>query len=112
MKHKLPKIKIFQILLSFKYLYVLIILIMAGILVTLGFFLYKNLYQTITQSEEIILLRQEVAPDTINMTKVNSVLESLNLKTMASSSADWVNSRNPFEFYSMPTESSSVPRID
>lgn len=72
----------------------MIILIM-GVLITLGLFLYKNFYQTITQSEEIILLKQEVAPDTINMKKVEAILKALEEKT-TTTNIIWQEIKNPF----------------
>ena len=52
-----------------------------GVLTLLGYFLYNNLYQTIAQSKEIILLKQEVAPDTIDLKKVNEALAAIEAKT-------------------------------
>lgn len=74
-------------------------LIVAGIVFAfgyLGYFLYQNVYQTVTSSDEIILLRQEVAPDTINTTQVNEVLSRLEQKINAASSQDAQAIRNPF----------------
>ncbi len=95
MKLKLPKIKIIQILLSLKYFYSLVTILVVGIIVILGLFLYNNLYQTIAQSKEIILLRQEVAPDSIDMEKVSKILEKLNKKTTAND-INWAEIKNPF----------------
>ncbi|MFA6410370.1 MAG: hypothetical protein WCW26_02225, partial [Candidatus Buchananbacteria bacterium] len=89
MKIKLPKLKIFQLFLSLKYVYSLVAIIILLVSAALGSFLYKNVYQTITQSNEIILLRQEVAPDRINMAKVNSVLESFDKKISGLVETDW-----------------------
>ena len=104
MKLKLPKIKIFQALLSLKYLYWFVALIAVVVAAILGFFLYKNFYQTITSSEEIILLKSEVAPDTINMKKVEAILKALAEKT-AANDMDWQKIRNPFN---MPIKNTSV----
>lgn len=99
MKLKLPKIKkikIFRALFSLKYFYVLVIILIIGVSGILGWFLYKNFYQTIAQTEEIILLKQEVAPDTINMGKVDSVLKFLDKKIKSTSTINWLKIRNPF----------------
>lgn len=95
MKLKLPKIKIFHILHSLKYFYWLIIVLIIGASVGLGWFLYKNLYQTIASSEQIILLKQDVAPDTINIAKVEAVLEAMDKKVTADP-IDWESATNPF----------------
>ena len=44
-------------------------------------FLYKNFYQTLTQTKEIIVLREKVAFDSINMEKFNSIVDKLTKKT-------------------------------
>jgi len=59
----------------------------------LSLFLYKNFYQTITQSEEILLLKQKVAPLSINMDKFNEVMENIEKKG-ETRSLDGIN--NPF----------------
>ena len=71
-------------------------LLMATGLTLLGLFLYKNLYQTIIQSKEVILLRQEVAPDIINISKVESILNSLDKKTKSTESINWLEIKNHF----------------
>lgn len=100
MKLKLPKIKVFQVLLSLKYFYILIAVLIIVVLGVLGWFLYKNLYQTIAQTEQIILLRKEVAPDTINMEKVNTVLKFLDKKIRSTSTVNWTKIKNPFTSFS------------
>ncbi len=107
MKFSLPKIKIFQLLLSLKYLYGLVIVLVIATFAILGFFLYKNFYQTITQSEEIILLRQEVAPDTIDMELVNRVLKLMANKIASSDEIDWGKIKNPFN--PLPNQSVQPP---
>jgi len=47
----------------------------------LSLFLYKNFYQTITQSEELISLRREVAPEDIDMIKFEEIIEKIREKT-------------------------------
>jgi len=96
MKIKLPKIKGLNKIFSPSVAYILIIIAVIIVLIQLSFFLYKNLYQAVAQSEEIIILREEVAPDTVNMNKFYSVLEKLNRKK-ESSSATLIEIRNPFK---------------
>ncbi|OGY43135.1 MAG: hypothetical protein A3J62_03485 [Candidatus Buchananbacteria bacterium RIFCSPHIGHO2_02_FULL_38_8] len=109
MKLKLTKIKFFRIIFSLRNTYILIIIAILLALSWVVYFLYKNIYQTITQSEEIILLKQEVAPDTINMAKVNAVLESINKKTTSTESIEWEKIKNPFRFGTQEVEIDSVP---
>lgn len=52
--------------------------IAAAALVSL--FLYKNFYRTITQSEEILILRQKVAPLSVEMNKFNEVMKKIKEK--------------------------------
>ncbi len=58
-----------------------IILITLIILISVSLFLYKNFYQTITQTKEIIILREKVAIDTVNMEKFNIIMNKLSEKT-------------------------------
>lgn len=98
LKLKLPKIKLFKSFFSpeaGRFWYLVIVLIMIGVLGAIGFFLYRNLYQTIAQSEEIILLRKEVAPNSIEVNKVKTVLDGFNAKTTAKN-IDFGQTKNPF----------------
>lgn len=54
-----------------------IILITLAILAGLSLFLYKNFYETITQAKKIIILREKVALDTIDMEKFNVIMDKL-----------------------------------
>lgn len=44
--------------------------------------MYKNFYQTITQTKEIVILRKEVAPYAVDMEKFNSIIDQLTKKTL------------------------------
>lgn len=44
-------------------------------------FLYKNFYQVITYFEEIIVLREKVAIETVDIKKFNSITEKIRQKT-------------------------------
>jgi len=101
MKFRLPKIKIFQRLISLRYLYILIVILTTGVTSSLGSFLYKNFYQTITQSEEIILLKKEVAPDAIDIKEVENIINNLNKKT-TNNNIDWETIKNPFGLTANP----------
>jgi len=75
----MKKIKITyqQILCNF-YLTIIVISVVVIAIVTL--FLYKNFYQTIIQSEEILVLRKEVAIEDINMSKFEKIMNQLQEK--------------------------------
>jgi len=59
-----------------------IIIVTLIILIFISLFLYKNFYQTMTQTKEIIILREKVAVDTINMEKFNIIINKLAEKTI------------------------------
>lgn len=59
-----------------------IIIITLIILIFVSLFLYKNFYQTITQTKEIIILREKVAVDTVNIDKFDVIMDKLVKKTM------------------------------
>ena len=95
MKFNFSGLKILQPLLKARNLYLILSIIT---LISLGFlteFLYLYLYQTITQSERIILLKSEVAPDSININEVNSVLDFINKKSTPEN-INWSEIKNPF----------------
>lgn len=94
MKLKFPKVRIFQLLTSLKYISYLIAIAIIIIFSLLGVFLYKYFYQTIAQSQEIVLLKQEVAPDILDSEKVSKVIKELDLKE-ATSTTD-IDIINPF----------------
>lgn len=58
-----------------------IIFITLVIIISLSLFLYKNFYQAITQTKEIIILREKVALDTVNLEKFNIIMNKLAAKT-------------------------------
>lgn len=78
-----------------KYLYAIAWLVMIGTIAYLLFFLYENFYKTVAQTDEIILLKQEVASDTLNIQKIDQVLKNLNEKNSTSAS-DFSSIKNPF----------------
>ena len=63
------------------WLTLIIIILTLVILVLISLFLYKNFYQTITQTKEILILREKVALDTINLEKFNLIIDKLAKKT-------------------------------
>lgn len=53
------------------------------ILILVSIFLYKNFYQAIVQTKEILILREKVALDAVNLEKFNLIIEKLTKKTAA-----------------------------
>lgn len=70
-----------------------IIVITLVILIFVSLFLYKNFYQTIAQTKEILILREKVAIDTVNMEKFNIIMNKLTEKTKPN---ELKNIINPF----------------
>lgn len=60
--------------------YILMTILSLSILTYVTSFLYKNFYQTITQSEEIILLKKEVASEDVNMDKFERIILNIEKK--------------------------------
>jgi len=54
-----------------------IIFVILITLIFISLFLYKNFYQTITQTKEIMILREKVAIDTVNMEKFNIIMNKI-----------------------------------
>jgi len=86
------KVKITPKKISF-WSYFLIIMASISIFSHLSLFLYENFYQAITQSKEILILREKVAIRSINIKKFNDVMEKIKQKT-ASREIEQIN--NPF----------------
>lgn len=99
LKLKLKKSKAkqgFKFNFSVKLLYTVAWLIFLGAIGYVCYFWYENFYGTVAQTEEIILLRSEVAPDIIDTNRVDKVLNNLNEKTSATSTVDINKINNPF----------------
>jgi hypothetical protein len=59
------------------YFYSSIAIIGIVIFVCASLFLYKNFYQTITRSQEILVLRREVAVEDIDMNKFDEIIKKI-----------------------------------
>lgn len=70
-----------------------IVFITLTILIFISLFLYKNFYQTITQTKEIIILREKVAVDTVDIEKFDIIIKKLEEKTAAD---ELTNINSPF----------------
>lgn len=75
--------------------YGLSIIFIAVIFCLLFLFLYKNFYQTITQAKEIVILKEKVATETIDMEEFNKVINKLNQKIIPPKIP--ANLNNPFD---------------
>ncbi len=71
---------------------IITILTLAALILVSGF-LYNNFYQAITETKEIIILKEKVALDTIDMKKFNSIIDKLAEKTTPKKLN---NANNPF----------------
>lgn len=109
MKFKLPTINIAQIIWSIRYSYIIIVLMVIVVFFSLGTFIYNHLYLTITRARTIVILKQEVAPDTIDLGKIEAVLNNINQKTAAESAVDWATIKDPFG--SVASEPAAVPPL-
>lgn len=70
-----------------------VIIITLIILTSLSLFLYKNFYETITQTKEIIILREKVAVDMVDLEKFNAIMNKLAEKIAP---RELKNIRSPF----------------
>lgn len=70
-----------------------IILITLTILIFMSLFLYKNFYQAITQTKEILILREKVTVETVDLEKFNLIINKLGEKTRP---REFKNVKNPF----------------
>ena len=65
----------------FLYFYVSIAVLGFAIIACVSLFLYKNFYQTITSSAEVLVLRREVAIEDIDMNKFEEIVKKIEAKT-------------------------------
>ncbi|MDX9893289.1 MAG: hypothetical protein RB292_02645 [Patescibacteria group bacterium] len=98
--------------LSTKLIAMIILASFVIVLAFLGWFLYKDFYQTITQSQQIIVLRSEVSPYTVDVDKFNKALQSLEQKVDKNSQlVNWPAVKNPFGI-NTGSNRPTVPGID
>ncbi|MDD5031844.1 MAG: hypothetical protein PHR36_02240 [Patescibacteria group bacterium] len=77
----------------FIYFYSFIIIFSFVIFICVSLFLYKNFYQTITQSQEVLVLRREVAIEDININKFEEIVEKIEKKTELRQAGYFINFR-------------------
>lgn len=89
---KIPRIKLTRKKLS-SIATAVVVSVALIILIFISLFLYKNFYQTITQTKEILILKEKVAVDMVNMEKFNIIMDKLEKKTQP---AEFKNIISPF----------------
>lgn len=75
-------------------LYVLVTLIAATFIILI-FFLYNKFYLTLTQAEEIIILKSQLAVDALNLDLFQKIQKFEEIRS-ATSTLDLNNLQNPF----------------
>lgn len=60
--------------------YIIVIFLTIIILSIVSMFLYKNFYETIAQSKEIIILKEKVALEMVDIDKFNKIMENITKK--------------------------------
>jgi uncharacterized membrane protein YukC len=78
----------------FLYLFILGLIIICIILIII--FISKSLITASKSSEEILILRKEIAPDAFNVNEFNQAIEKLDKKTDQSDTIDWSEVKNIF----------------
>jgi hypothetical protein len=74
--------------------YFFIVLASLTVFSYISMFLYQSLYKTITQSEEIVILKEKVAIETINMKKYETIIDRIKEKNIARQIRNY---SNPFD---------------
>ena len=79
-----------------KYLYFAAIFLFFLSLSLVIYFLYQNFYQTILGSEEILILKQQIAPESFDIEKFNQIIEKMEAK-QEEKETDWNKIGNIFK---------------
>lgn len=103
----------FRRLFSIKQLYYFVYIAGIGAMIYIGYFIFENYYQTITQAREIADLKKEVAPESIDLDKINKILEAIDNKSTSTNAIIDPNTNNPFDpFESQQNSQAAVDPID
>lgn len=84
-------------LFSIKQLYYLVYIVGISAMIYIGYFIFENYYQTVTQAQEIADLKKEVAPESIDLDKINKILEAIDNKSTSTNAIIDPNTNNPFD---------------
>lgn len=95
-------------LFSIKQLYYFVYIAGIGAMVYIGYFIFENYYQTVTQAREIADLRKEVAPESIDLDKINKILEAIDNKSTSTNAIIDPNTNNPFDPFEGQQNSQAV----
>ena len=79
----------------------LTLVFMIIVILVIAFFLYISIYQTISQSKEIVLLRSEVILQSPDFTRCDQADQKFTRK-VRTPNVDWATVRNPY--YPLPEE--------
>lgn len=75
------------------YFFILFIVFCLASLFFVYYFLYKNFYLSIIKVDEIVILKDKVAIESLNIAKFNNVIKKINEKT---ANKDFEKIKNPF----------------
>jgi uncharacterized membrane protein YqiK len=64
----------------YKYFYLIILVVCFFAFILISCFLYNNFYKIIAQTEEVLILKKEVAIEDIDMNKFDSVIKKIEAK--------------------------------
>ncbi|MBI3290882.1 hypothetical protein HYZ76_01210 [Candidatus Falkowbacteria bacterium] len=93
---KLSRLKGSKSFFKLRHLYGLVVILAIIALGYLGYFLNEMLYKTIAQTEEVILLKKEVAPDAIDIAQVDKILKEIDEKGVLGPVNEFGGIKNPF----------------
>ena len=97
MKFNIKPIK-FKFNIKGKYLYGFIIIsIIIGLAITI-LFIYQSLHRVLAYSEEIIIMKQEIAPESFSVAEFERAIEKLE-KKQTERKINWSKIKNPFMDY-------------
>lgn len=66
---------------AIKYSFFLVATVSLAAVLYTGIFLYNNFYLIITQSEEVVMLKQKLAIESINITRFQAIIDRIKTKT-------------------------------
>lgn len=89
---------------SVNQLYYIVYIVGIGTIIYIYFFVYQNYYQTVTQAQEIANLKKEVAPESIDLERVNMVLNAIDNKSTTTNAIIDPNVNNPFKPFESQTD--------
>lgn len=76
------------------YIFIFFIISCLASLFFVYYFLYKNFYLSIIKVDEIVILKDKVAIESLNIVKFNNVIKKINEKT---ANKDFEKIKNPFD---------------